>query len=90
MPLGKAMENFPGQFPKELEPNINEVITLNNKQYVLSEMQPSEANKLIDDWKKANYSDIKDTKGPWGWVANLVEPYCEKKGRWNFGFWHIS
>ena len=49
MPLGVAMNEAPKcEFPSTFLPDKNEIITIDNKQYVLSEMSPSDANKLID------------------------------------------
>ena len=81
MPLEKAVEGAPkGKLPKELDPKKDEILTIDNKQYILANMTPDEINGIILKWKSTEFDRIRDTKGPIGWVASIVEPYCKIRG----------
>jgi len=83
MPLGYALSNQKVQIPKDIiekviDPKLDEVLTIEGKQYVLANMTPDEINETISKWKAASFDEIRDLNGPGGWIASLVEPYCQK------------
>ena len=42
-------------------------------------MTPDEINETISKWKAASFDEIRDLNGPGGWIASLVEPWCQMK-----------
>ena len=76
MDLMESLQPFPEAWlPEELCPTREEIITLDGKQHNLATLSEVERKNLIERWQTANFSDIKDTVGPAGFIFALQECY---------------
>ena len=80
MDLMECLEPFQvSKIPPELEPTSDEVITLNDEQIDLGTLDDKAREEVLNRWREANPSEIKDNKGPAGFIFGLQEPYINPK-----------